>query len=139
MAHFKYTIFDGDPMVAGPCAWPSHEDVEVESDSPEDVLADALGEAESTGDTCGEYNTGDDLHVIVWDADGQVVAQGTHTVDTGDDTEDGDDEEAFGVTFADWLDAAGREDSTSEYDLRAAWRAGEDPAEYTQDSAEVAS
>lgn len=33
-------------------------------------------------------------------------------------------------TFAEWLAAAGRSDSTSEYDLRAAWRAGEDPAEY---------
>lgn len=37
---------------------------------------------------------------------------------------------AHGVTFAAWLSAADRRDSVSEYDLRAAWRAGEDPAEY---------
>lgn len=33
-------------------------------------------------------------------------------------------------TFGAWLAAAGRSDSASEYDLRAAWAAGEDPAEY---------
>lgn len=35
-----------------------------------------------------------------------------------------------GYTFGAWLRAAGRRDSASEYDLRAAWRAGEDPSEY---------
>lgn len=33
-------------------------------------------------------------------------------------------------TFAEWLAAAGRVDSASEYDLRAAWRAGESPSDY---------
>lgn len=37
---------------------------------------------------------------------------------------------AHGYTFAEWLAEAGRKDSASEYDLRAAWRAGEDPSEY---------
>lgn len=37
---------------------------------------------------------------------------------------------AYGYTFSDWLRAAGRDDSASEYDLRAAWRAGEDPLIY---------
>lgn len=37
---------------------------------------------------------------------------------------------AHGYTFAEWLAAAGRSDSASEYDLRAAWRAGETPEEY---------
>lgn len=37
---------------------------------------------------------------------------------------------AHGYTFAEWLTDAGRTDSTSEYDLRAAWQAGEDPADY---------
>jgi len=40
------------------------------------------------------------------------------------------DESVHGYSFAEWLAAAGRSDSTSEYDLRAAWRAGEDPSEY---------
>jgi hypothetical protein len=36
-----------------------------------------------------------------------------------------------GLTFAEWLAAAGVSDTgTSQYDLRAAWRAGEDPTEY---------
>ena len=35
-----------------------------------------------------------------------------------------------GYTFEQWLHAAGRRDSASEYDLRAAWDAGEDPEEY---------
>lgn len=37
---------------------------------------------------------------------------------------------AYGYTFEEWLRAAGRRDSASEFDLRAAWRAGEDPKEY---------
>ena len=41
------------------------------------------------------------------------------------------DDTAHGLTFAAWLTAAGRSDSSSLYDLRVAWRAGEDPAEYT--------
>ena len=40
------------------------------------------------------------------------------------------EETAHGYTLAEWLEAAGRYDTTSEYDLRAAWRAGEDPADY---------
>lgn len=41
-----------------------------------------------------------------------------------------DDEVAHGYTFSGWLEAAGRSDSASEYDLRAAWRAGESPEDY---------
>lgn len=37
---------------------------------------------------------------------------------------------AFDLTFSEWLVAANRSDSASEYDLRAAWRAGEDPGDY---------
>lgn len=48
----------------------------------------------------------------------------------GADCELDADETAFGFAFREWLAAAGRTDSASEYDLRAAWRAGEDPAEY---------
>lgn len=40
------------------------------------------------------------------------------------------EDEAYGYTFAGWLAAAGRTDSASDYDLRAAWRAGEEPTEY---------
>lgn len=40
------------------------------------------------------------------------------------------EDKAYGLTFWEWLTAAGRSDSASEYDLRAAWRAGESPSEY---------
>jgi hypothetical protein len=40
------------------------------------------------------------------------------------------EERCYGYTFGEWLRAAGRLDSASTYDLRAAWRAGEDPKEY---------
>lgn len=40
---------------------------------------------------------------------------------------------AHGLTFAEWLAQAGRSDTCSEYDLRAAWRAGENPDEYRAD------
>ena len=41
---------------------------------------------------------------------------------------------AYGMTFAAWLAAAGRSDSASEYDLRAAWRAGEAPTDYQREA-----
>jgi hypothetical protein len=44
--------------------------------------------------------------------------------------EDMEQDTAYGRTFAQWLRAAERRDSASEYDLRAAWRAGEEPSEY---------
>lgn len=47
------------------------------------------------------------------------------------------DEKRHGLTFGEWLDAAGlsHDTGTSQYDLRAAWRAGEDPAEYRSEAA----
>lgn len=46
------------------------------------------------------------------------------------DMRDADKDSAYGYTFSAWLAAAGRSDSASDYDLRAAWRAGEEPGEY---------
>jgi hypothetical protein len=77
---YTYTIFDAPPSMSGGTAWPSHENVEVEADSPEEALEVALSEAEIYGDTCDEYDDGYVLYVLVWDADGIVVADGTHTV-----------------------------------------------------------
>ena len=37
---------------------------------------------------------------------------------------------AYGLDFGEWLRLAQRTDSASEYDLRAAWRAGENPEDY---------
>lgn len=47
-------------------------------------------------------------------------------------TLDETDDVVHGLTFTAWLAKAGRTDSASEYDIRAAWRAGEDPAEYVK-------
>jgi len=41
------------------------------------------------------------------------------------------DREINGYTFAAWLSETGRSTPESEYDLYAAWAAGEDPAEYS--------
>lgn len=41
-----------------------------------------------------------------------------------------DSPKKHGITFGDWLEAAGRSDSASDHDLRAAWSAGEDPEDY---------
>jgi hypothetical protein len=80
---YAYTIFDANPHQSGSCAWPTHTDVEVEAVSAEEALEEALTEAEIHGDTCGEYETGDVLYVLVWE-DSILVAEGTHTVNATD-------------------------------------------------------
>jgi hypothetical protein len=66
---------------------------------------------------------------------GEVRSAAQRIVDCIRDTEAQSDEPiAYGYTFADWLSAAGRQDTASEYDLRAAWRAGENPAEYATEA-----
>ena len=83
MPLFTYSIFDSDPNVSGPSAWPDHDDVEVEADSAKDVLDEALEEARSVGGACGEYAPDDRLWVLVWDEDGIMVAADATLV--GDD------------------------------------------------------
>lgn len=73
-AVYTYTIFDSDPAVAGPCAWPTHEDVEV-TGTLEDVITEATDEAECDGEP------GETLHVLVWDADGITPPRGAFTVE----------------------------------------------------------
>jgi hypothetical protein len=57
-----------------------------------------------------------------------------HTITTATDARS---DQAFGRTFEQWLKAAGRSDSASEYDLREAWRAGESPGEYKAEAGNV--
>jgi hypothetical protein len=52
MTSYTYTIFDAPPS-SGPCAWPSHDDVQIDSESPESALRAALDQAEIHGDSCG--------------------------------------------------------------------------------------
>lgn len=60
----------------------------------------------------------DGLRDLGWDA-------------AADAAEEAEEPEVEGFTFEGWLRAASRKDSASCYDLRAAWRAGENPEEYT--------
>jgi hypothetical protein len=55
--------------------------------------------------------------------DADAMARIVGALPAGEDT-------AHGLTFGSWLTAAGRSDSASEYDLRAAWSAGESPEDY---------
>ena len=71
-----YTIYDADPAVSGPCAWPDFEDIEIDA-NPCDALAKALRVAEHVGMRCGEYNAGDRLFVLVWNEAGTIVASGS--------------------------------------------------------------
>lgn len=57
------------------------------------------------------------------------LPRGTTAAQEGEDSVTSVDGETY--TFGEWLTEAGRADSSSEFDLRAAWRAGEDPADYT--------
>jgi hypothetical protein len=59
------------------------------------------------------------------------LSPGQNVDGTYDDAED----RAYGYTFAEWLRAAGRTSSASDYDLRAAWRAGEKPENYKHNPA----
>lgn len=72
---FTYTIFDGNPNASGSCSWPSHTDVEIEADSADEVLEEALDEAGKVGEA------GDRFWVIVWNADNVVAARGNVTIE----------------------------------------------------------
>lgn len=76
---FTYTIYDANPHMAGPCAWPHREDVEADADNLAEALAEALEVAEIEGEASGEYEPGHVLHVFVWDQVG-IVTEGTYTI-----------------------------------------------------------
>jgi hypothetical protein len=89
MTTYTYTIFDGRGSNS---AWPSHDDVECEAETPEEVLKEALSEAEIHGEACGGYDAGDILYVMVWDEVGSVVADGTYVIEGEADEVDDEDE-----------------------------------------------
>lgn len=89
---------------------------------------------EKLSDEAGE--AGDLEQVAICDkaleGDAAAVAECARVIaDAAGRADDSREEEAHGYTFAAWLDAANRADGASQYDLRAAWRAGENPEEYT--------
>ena len=74
METYAYTIFDGDPSRSGPCAWPSHEDVEIRGRSLVAIVARITREMRREGRACGAYTAGDRLWARVWDDAGIIVA-----------------------------------------------------------------
>lgn len=83
MNTYTYTIFDGNPAVSGPCAWPSHDAIEVRATNPGNVLQRALRVARVEGGTSRAYHRGDRLWVEVWDEDGTIVASGSTVLTRG--------------------------------------------------------
>lgn len=87
MATHTYTIFDANPNTSGSCAWPSHDDVEIDADSDyeAEVFVRSVMEAEAAGlSTDDGYDVGDRLYAIVWDSDGVIVGEPTYEI-TADD------------------------------------------------------
>ena len=83
MNTYTYTIFDGNPSSNGPCEWPSHTDIEIEAETHEEALDEALAEADIQGSTCGQYSTGDKLWILVWDSEGNQI-DGSIVLDIND-------------------------------------------------------
>lgn len=68
----QYTIYDGDPDRCGPCAWPSHEDIDLDARDVLAALAEIEGIARQEARDCGQYEAGDRLWLQVWNDDGVV-------------------------------------------------------------------
>jgi hypothetical protein len=84
--HYTYTIFDSDPAVGGPCAWPSHDGVDIEADSDSEALDDVRDalEIEACGLSAPDYDVGDRLYATVWGDDGVTVGTITHRLTAED-------------------------------------------------------
>lgn len=74
MSALTYTVYDGDPASSGPCAWPSHDGVEVEAGSVDALLAMVTPSVIAMAVRCGQYDAGDSLWIVVWDEDGIVLS-----------------------------------------------------------------
>lgn len=78
---YTYTIFDGHPGEGGSCAWPDHEDIEVEADfdaEAVDAVRDALALAAYACAPEAGYEVGTAIYAMVTDEDEQIVDILTH-------------------------------------------------------------
>lgn len=75
MAKYTYTIFDADPQSSSGTAWDTHTKVEIEADTSYAALEIACDVAERES-VHGEYEPGDRIWALVWDADGVLVETG---------------------------------------------------------------
>lgn len=80
MQTYTYTIYDGDPSRSGPCAWPSHQLVEMRGRSLAAIKARVAQEMTQEGRACGAYASGDRLWANIWDEAGVLVASPTVTL-----------------------------------------------------------
>lgn len=78
---YTYSIFDSSPQESGDAAWPTHDGVKLDADSPEEAIEDVRDamsvEAAGLNPSDG-YSPGECIHAIVWDADGAIVGQPTY-------------------------------------------------------------
>jgi hypothetical protein len=87
MAIYTYTIFDANPNSSSGTEWPTHDDIQIEADSDEEVTAEVrdVMSVEAAGlNTSDGYEVGDVLHALVWDADGTIVGTPTYELTAED-------------------------------------------------------
>lgn len=83
MAQFTYTIYDSNPHWNNAGVWPSHQDVDIEADSADEAAEDVQDELDvhAAGLSAVDgYDVGQTLHALVWDEDGQIVAEPTRVL-----------------------------------------------------------
>jgi hypothetical protein len=76
MAQYTYTIYDANPMQANGMAWPSHEDIEIEADSDEEVMDDVrdVMSVEAAGLKTGDgYDVGQTLYALIHDVESDTL------------------------------------------------------------------
>lgn len=77
MRTYTYTIFDADPAVSGPSAWPHQEGIRFEAENDKQAVEtarQALETACQALDSADGYDPGDQIHMLVWDADYVQIA-----------------------------------------------------------------
>ena len=77
---YTYTIFDAPAAGSGDVAWPHATQIEVEADSAEEAIEEAMGALASGADDCRRadgYTVGQRIYVTVWDESGAIVHEGS--------------------------------------------------------------
>lgn len=87
MSKYTYTIYDANPHTSSGTAWPTHQEVEIEAESDEDVLSEVeeIMETEAAGLSSADgYDVGQHLYALVWDSADIIVGQLTYALTTED-------------------------------------------------------
>lgn len=87
MAHYTYTIFDDNPNSSSGTAWPTHQNIPIESDSDDeaiDAVLHEIGEQAAGLSLDDGYDVGQFLYAIIWDDDGVIVGEPTYKLSAED-------------------------------------------------------